>query len=359
VLCLGLAAVSVTPLASCGDATSPDMKEPAAPETTIPTVTTAAVTEIGLDAAESGGAVTADGGLTVTAKGVVWATAPGPTIALSTKTSDGQGSTSFVSSLTGLAEGTEYFVRAYATNSMGTAYGDEKSFTTLQIVPPTVSIFSLTWESYATVRVEIDDTGLGTVSGKGVAWGTAPNPTIDGPYESFDSPAIGFAVRIEGWTAGVTYYLRAYATNEAGTAYSDEVVFTRPELSVGDPHMGGIVGGFTPDSDYQHGFVITDRNQGYLTWAQAGPVASALDLNGYTDWYVPSQDQLVSVGRNMAAVDAGAVSTGGSPLTHYIYWSSSLDRGVAFEWGPGCSYCKVYYAGTPAQSAYVRAVRDF
>jgi hypothetical protein len=345
-------------LAACGESTGPDVTGPTPTETTVPSVSTSAVTGIALDAAEAGGTITDNGGLSITAKGVVWGTSQGPTITLPTKTSDGSGDADFVSSLTGLDEGTTYYVRAYATNTMGTGYGEERSFTTLEVVLPTVSIISLIWESNATVRVEVDDTGLGTVSAKGVAWSTSPNPTIEGTYTSFDAPAIGFAVQIDGWTAGTTYYLRAYATNEVGTAYSEEVVFTRPALAVGDPYLGGIVGGFAPDSDYQNGFIITDRNQGFVSWTSAGPLASNLDFNGYTDWYLPSIDQLKAVGRNKAAVDAGSISTGGAPLTQYLYWSSSLNQGVGFDWGP-CGNCTVTLVGTPPQSAYVRAVRDF
>ena len=345
-------------LASCGDSTGPDVNSPTPMETAIPRVSTSAVTGIDLEAAEAGGTISDNGGLSVTAKGVVWSTSPGPTITLPTKTSDGSGDAAFLSALTGLDEGTTYYLRAYATNSMGTGYGEERSFTTLEVVPATVSISSLTWSSNATVMVNIDDTGLGTVSARGVAWGTSPNPTIEGTYTSFDSPAIGFGVRIDGWTAGTTYYLRAYATNEAGTAYSDEVAFTRPALAVGDPYLGGIVGGFDPDSDYQSGFIITDRNQGNVTWANAGPLASNLEFNGYTDWYLPSIDQLRAVGRNKEAVDAGAVSTGGAPLTQYVYWSSSPNQGVGFDWGP-CGNCWVSLTGTPSPQAYVRAVRDF
>jgi hypothetical protein len=345
-------------LAACGDSTGPDVNGPTPTETTVPSVSTSAVTGIALDAAEAGGTITDNGGLSITAKGVVWGTSQGPTITLPTKTSDGSGDTDFVSSLTGLDEGTTYYVRAYATNSMGTSYGEERSFTTLEVVVPTVSISSLTWESKATVMVNIDDSGLGTVSARGVAWSTAPNPTIEGTHTSFDRPAIGFGVQIDGWTAGTTYYLRAYATNEVGTAYSDEVVFTRPALAVGDPYLGGIVGGFDPDSDYQSGFIITDRNQGFVSWANAGPLASNLDFNGYTDWYLPSIDQLRAVGRNREAVNAGSISTGGAALTQYVYWSSSPNQGVGFDWGP-CGYCVVSITGTPAQSAYVRAVRGF
>lgn len=98
--------------------------------TTTPTVTTTAPSSITQTTASSGGEVTSDGGAVVTSRGVVWDTSVDPTIALSTKTSDGTGTGSFVSSITGLTCNTTYYVRAYATNSVGTAYGANESFTT-------------------------------------------------------------------------------------------------------------------------------------------------------------------------------------------------------------------------------------
>ena len=76
----------------------------------------------------SGGIITSDGGNVVTAKGVVWSTSTGPTVALSTKTNDGTGLGSFTSTLTGLTLNTVYYIRSYATNSVGTNYGPEVSF---------------------------------------------------------------------------------------------------------------------------------------------------------------------------------------------------------------------------------------
>lgn len=96
----------------------------------LPTVTTTDVTEIKGTSATGGGNVTNTGGATVTARGICFSTKTGPTIA-DTKTTDGTGSGAFVSALTGLKGLTQYYVRAYATNSVGTAYGPEVSFTTL------------------------------------------------------------------------------------------------------------------------------------------------------------------------------------------------------------------------------------
>lgn len=97
---------------------------------TLPVITTAAITAISLTSATSGGEIASDGGAIVTSRGVVWSTNPTPTVEVITKTNNGTGVGTFASSMTGLSPATNYFVRAYATNSAGTAYGNELSFTT-------------------------------------------------------------------------------------------------------------------------------------------------------------------------------------------------------------------------------------
>lgn len=99
---------------------------------TPPSVTTAALTAITETTATSGGNVTADGGASVTVRGVCWSTSTNPTTANS-HTSDGTGTGSFSSYLTSLTAATTYYVRAYATNSAGTAYGSNVSFVALPV----------------------------------------------------------------------------------------------------------------------------------------------------------------------------------------------------------------------------------
>ncbi|MHC1776856.1 MAG: FISUMP domain-containing protein [Lentimicrobium sp.] len=98
------------------------------------TLTTNPVSEITGTTAMSGGNITSDGGSPVTQRGVCWSTSPDPTVADS-HTTDGNGSGSFVSNLTGLTPNIPYYVRAYATNSVGTSYGENVSFTSALFVP--------------------------------------------------------------------------------------------------------------------------------------------------------------------------------------------------------------------------------
>ena len=103
-----------------------------------PYITSVPITSISLLSAQSGGNITGDGGMPVTARGVCWSTSPNPTITLDNHTIDGSGIGSYTSNLTGLTPNTTYYVRAYATNSLGDGYGNEISFTTLPC--PTISI---------------------------------------------------------------------------------------------------------------------------------------------------------------------------------------------------------------------------
>jgi uncharacterized protein (TIGR02145 family) len=98
--------------------------------------------------ASTGGTITSNGGADIIARGVVWSTTPIPTTALATKTTNGTGTGTFTSTLTGLALATRYYVRAYATNAAGTAYGTEVSFTTNAVAAlPNVTIGTQVWQS--------------------------------------------------------------------------------------------------------------------------------------------------------------------------------------------------------------------
>ncbi len=114
----------------------------------LPTVNTTNISSITPSTAQCGGNITTDGAATITARGVVWSTSTNPTIALSTKTLDGTGSGSFTSSITGLAANTTYYVRAYATNMVGTTYGSEQAFTTTTFADlPSITIGTQIWST--------------------------------------------------------------------------------------------------------------------------------------------------------------------------------------------------------------------
>ncbi|MBK7629084.1 MAG: DUF1566 domain-containing protein [Bacteroidales bacterium] len=192
-------------------------------------VSTTNIVSITQTTASTGGIVNNNGGSPVTATGICWSTFTNPTIALSTKTSDVPAAGVFISSITGLNANTTYYVRAYATNSVGTAYGNEQIFSTsAPATYPTLSttaISSITPYS-ASGGGNISSDGGSSVVSRGVCWNLSPAPTINN-FKSTDGSGIGnFASNITTLNANTTYYVRAYATNSAGTAYGNEISFT-------------------------------------------------------------------------------------------------------------------------------------
>lgn len=119
-------------LSSCDPSESETVTPP-----TNPVLTTTAADDITTNSAVSGGTIVNTGASAVTARGVVWDVNPNPAIVLETKTVNGEGTGNFTASLNGLSSGTEYHLRAYATNNEGTFYGNDIVFTTMQ---PTLTL---------------------------------------------------------------------------------------------------------------------------------------------------------------------------------------------------------------------------
>jgi uncharacterized protein (TIGR02145 family) len=202
-----------------------------APAPVIPVLITTAASLITQNTASSGGNITSDGGASVTARGVCWSTSADPTIALSTKTINGTGTGAFTSSITGLNPNTAYYIRAYATNSIGTAYGTQVSFTTIAPAPVipvlTTTAASLITQASASSGGNITSDGGASVTARGVCWSTSADPTIALSTKTTNGTGTGvFTSSITGLNPNTAYYVRAYATNSVGTAYGTQVSFT-------------------------------------------------------------------------------------------------------------------------------------
>lgn len=195
----------------------------------IPTVVTCEITNITATSATCGGNVTSDGGASVTARGVCWSTSQNPTVNGS-HTTDGTGTGSFTSQITGLTQGPTYYVRAYATNSAGTSYGEQKTINTISV--PTVTTDNVTniRAHSALCGGNVTSDGGAAVIERGICWSTSSNPTINSSHISSDSGTSSFTVQMTDLSATTTYYVRAYAKNSAGVAYGSLVSFTTSEV---------------------------------------------------------------------------------------------------------------------------------
>jgi hypothetical protein len=164
---------------------------------TPPVVTTAGVNEITKTSAISGDEVTNNGGADVTARGVCWSTSKAPTIS-SSKTDDGKGIGSYIIKLTDLEEKTAYYVRAYSTNSEGTAYGNEIGFQTLTIPTLTTTAVTSITSNGAVSGGNISDDGGSLVTERGVCWSLLKNPIITDPHSSDGSGTGSYSSKLTG-----------------------------------------------------------------------------------------------------------------------------------------------------------------
>jgi len=232
----------------------------------LPTVTTTAASSVTLTSAVSGGNVTDDGGADITARGVCWSTSENPTTDDS-KTEDGTGTGSFTSDLTNLTPGTDYYVRAYATNSTGTAYGNQETFTTVALELATVTTASAdqVTQTSAVLGGDVTDDGGSDVTAKGVCWSTSGNPTTDDNTTNDGSGTGAFTSNLSGLTPGTTYYVRAYAINSVGTAYGSEVSFDTDPVLLATVTTDAIDVGTVTISSAVAGGNVTDDGGGNVT----------------------------------------------------------------------------------------------
>lgn len=217
-----------------------------------PTVSTIEVAEITQTSATSGGSITDDGGAPVIARGVCWSTNQNPTINDS-NTEDGTGVGGFISRISNLEPNTKYFVKAFATNSVGTGYGSAFTFTTLEAIKLPTLLTTVVTEITQTSAISggnITDDGAAAVTTRGVCWSTNPNPSINDNKTQDGSGVGSFTSSVSDLEPNTIYYLRAYAINSEGTGYGDQVTFSTlesdPPVQILSPADDSFIHGMIP-----------------------------------------------------------------------------------------------------------------
>jgi uncharacterized protein (TIGR02145 family) len=196
----------------------------------LPGVTTGTLYGIAQNDAYCSGQVISDGNTTLLERGVCWSTAANPTVKDS-KSSDSTGVGLFTSHITGLIPSTSYHVRAYATNSEGTAYGADLSFVTDDITLPTVTTDGLKSLSPTTAGGggTIISDGGDPITARGLCWSTSPNVTLADNHTTDGTGSGIFYSTITDLVIGTTYYVISYATNSQGTSYGQLTQYVHAE----------------------------------------------------------------------------------------------------------------------------------
>ena len=334
---------------------------------TMPTLSsTSVISNITQTTATSGGTISDDGGSAITMRGVCWSTSTNPTISNS-KTTDGTGIGSFTSNLT-------------------------VQFSTIDFPSLTsVAANSITTNS-AGCGGNVTSDGGSAITDRGVCWSTSSNPTILN-YTTNDGNGTGsFTSYLTGLTSGTIYYARAYATNSAGTAYGNQITFTT-NVKIGDAFQGGKVfyilqasdAGY--DANVQHGLICALADQTTTTgirWnngtnvttnatataigsgsanttaiigfqgtgnTHAAGLTRGNNGGGYTDWFLPSLNELNQLYINRLAAITSYYT---SPYWTSTEVSSTNARSIDFSNGSTVT------AGLTKTSLYrVRAIRKF
>lgn len=198
----------------------------------LPVVQTIEVDKVTQFSARSGIILVSPGTSSVTARGICWSTTPNPTITDSKYQSPLTTSPSYLF-LSALVGSTTYYVRAWATNASGTAYGASQSFTTMAYTLPEVITTSVVnaGGKVATCIGNVTNTGgyLKYIA-RGFCWSTSANPTLSDSVSVFSNVQLGnYSIDITFPNANVTYYVRAFVTNAIGTAYG-EVLSVKPTM---------------------------------------------------------------------------------------------------------------------------------
>lgn len=309
------------------------------PSDALPQVSTQAVTNISRTAGKAtfNGTIIDEGEPTYTERGFVYATTHNPMVDSDTKVvASGKGRGEFVANATDLVVGNTYYVRAYATNSQGTAYGEEK-VADFKAIPPQVTTVSGTYTSTTTVYLigKITNVGDPEYTERGFIYATIQNPTLDDSSVTKVIVAKTSSAQFEkeisiSNLSSATYYLRAYVKSSAGTFYGEVLKTNQEYLSYLK----------LPTFSFSGNLYRVYPDIGKMNWQQAMDACDALTYGGFTDWYLPSKAELNAMYEQKSSI-GGFSNTYYWSCTFYnmdYAWSQYFDNGGQGGYYKSCTY---------------------
>lgn len=227
-----------------------------------------------------------DGGSPVTERGFcISSTSEEPTTADRKVVSTSEGP-DFSATIDGLAEGGIYHIRAYAINAKGVGYGETRTFSTQTIELSGLSDIRVSslGDVMATVAATLTDNGNGTlIVERGFCISsTSEEPTIGDRKVVSTSEGSEFSAKIDGVTAGTTYYVRAYVINSKGLAYSDAISFTTRKSAVVSYDNAVDLGLSVKWATYNVGASSPEEYGDYFAWGETKPKSSYTVSNSVT-----------------------------------------------------------------------------
>jgi hypothetical protein len=338
-----------------------------------------------------GGYISYDGGSAITQQGVCWNMTGSPTVNDNIVIDDSTGQGFFYTNVNiPNTCNITYYIRAYAINANGIAYGNEVVVGSGLVSSFLNPILVSNNGTNVTISSTILADGGCPITERGICWSVSSNPSLVlstgnlNPSYALNGIGIGtYTAEMQNLVPNNTYYVRSYAKTSTGTYYSDPTTFTTNSvtgLAIGQTYGGGII--FYLDSTGQHGLICAPQDQGGYLWGcyptliggtlttigsgaqntamiisgcsqfnTAAKICDDLVLNAYTDWFLPSRDEL-----NLMWINLKLNGIGGFAAA--FYWSSSENGNDGKAWfqdflsGGQNTYRK-------DNTFYVRAVRAF
>ena len=284
------------------------------PSDALPQVTTQAVSDISRSAGRATfhGTIVDAGEPTYTERGFVYATTHNPMVGSDIKiVAAGKGNGEFSANVDSLKVGTIYYVRAYATNTQGTAYGEEVTADFSAIMPEVTTVSVEVKDSTTAYFIgKITNVGDPEYTERGFIYGTMQTPMIDDEAVTKVVVAKNTSAQFEKQIANVNWgtllwYIRAYAISSAGVSYGEIKTIQDPEYV---EYLN------LPTFDFAGYLYHVYPDMGSMTWYQAISACDELSYGGYNDWYLPNQQEL-------NAMYANRNSIGGFYSARY--WSST------------------------------------